>query len=92
MCPAAAELAQASGQPLVLVVPLAPAGTMTDRIEHEDQDAVAIAGRVQPTLDRFALAARTLPALYCEDGTPMERQQSMAESWIKHAETSAPRT
>ena len=77
---AAAELAQASGQPLVLVVPLAHAGTMTDRIEHEDQDAVAIAGRVQPTLDRFALTVRTLPALYCDDGTPMERQQSMADS------------
>lgn len=77
---AAAELAHASGQPLVLVVPLAQSGTRADRIEHEDQDAAAIAGRVRPTLDRFTLTGRTLPALYCDDGTQADRLQSMADS------------
>jgi len=77
---AAAELAHASGQPLALVVPIAQSGTMTDPIEHEDQDAAAIAGRVRPTLDRFGLTARTLPALYRDEGTPVNRQQSMASS------------
>jgi len=77
---AAAELARASGQPLALVVPVAQSGTMADPIEHEDQDAAAIAGRVRPTLDRFALTARTLPALYCDDGTQADRLQSMADS------------
>lgn len=77
---AAAELAQASGQPLVLVVPLAQSGAMADPIEHEDQDAAAIAGRVRPTLDRFALTARTLPAHYSDDGTQADRLQSMADS------------
>lgn len=77
---AAAELAHASGQPLVLVVPLAQSGTMADPTAHCDQDAAAIAGRVRPTLDRFALTARTLPALYCDDGTEADRLQSMADS------------
>ena len=77
---AAAELAQASGQPLVLVVPLAQSGSMADPIEHCDQDAAAIAGRVRPTLDRFALTGRTRPALYCDDGTQADRLRSMADS------------
>jgi len=93
---AAAELARAAGQSLVLVVPVPEPGYSLDPIRRArahsrvKEDAAAVSGRVRPTLDRFALTAQVLTAPYCTDGPPVRVYQSMAD-WpaLPHLRTPA---